>query len=94
MGYMLPSQKVEDTSSDLELERLNIGILGKIFGTGDNASSNIAGFAVMIAGFAILIGIFMAVTSSIFNVTNSSEIWSYMSPIITIALGYLFGRGS
>lgn len=87
MGYAPHIRNVKETSSDLELERLNAGWLGKIFGIGDNASNNIAGFAVII-GF-LLGGIFSCI-----NVTNPFEIWSYITPIITGALGYIFGRGA
>lgn len=81
------SEKVDKISSGLEYERLNAGLLGKIFGMGDNASKNIAGLAVFF-GLALGGGI------SLFNAANPFEIWTYITPIITGALGYLFGRGA
>ena len=85
MAFTSPEQEIP--VSDIKLERLNAGWLGIIFGTADNSSNNIAGICIIIC---LIFGGIM----SIINSTNPYEIWTYLSPIITGALGYIFGRGA
>ena len=58
---------------------LDAGLLGKIFGNSSSAPSNIAGISILILlGFSVYV--------------NQTNIWSTTSPIITLILGYLFGK--
>lgn len=64
---------------------LEAGWLGKIFGADKRASSNIAGLLIallVVSGIALLF-----FNSSI----PALEYWKIISPLITLALGYLFG---
>lgn len=67
---------------------LDAGILGRLFGTGSAAPSNIAGIAVL-----LLLG---AGVATVFMDTKwpASEYWKIAGPIITLILGYLFGKNS
>ena len=69
---------------DLESQRLNAGLLGKFFGIGNTANSNIAGLVIL---FCFVFGALI----TFFRPTIQSEMWKILSPIITLALGYTFG---
>ncbi len=68
-------------------KKLEAGLFGKLFGTGSNASINIAGI--------ILIGLLisMLIVWSV-DAEGSSVFLKTASPIMTLALGYLFGKQS
>ncbi|HQT81157.1 MAG TPA: hypothetical protein PLQ34_03115 [Ferrovaceae bacterium] len=73
-------------SKQLDLES---GILGKIFGGFKNAPSNIAGMCLFLL---LAVGIVVLFVQNL-NMT-ATEYWKYSTSIITLILGYLFGRGS
>jgi hypothetical protein len=81
---------LNDTSQkheiNLEEKRLEAGYFGKIFGTGPNASNNIAGI--------ILIGLLLAIITSSLVGDGSGKFIETVVPIFTLALGYLFGKQS
>lgn len=67
---------------------LDAGLLGKCFGSKANAPSNIAGCLLVVlitSGVAVLF-----VTSNI----PPSEYWKMITPLITMSLGYIFGKSS
>ena len=75
------STKFSDGNSDAIKSKqmdVDIGLLGKLFGNASNAPTNIAGTTI----FALLI-------ATLF-VTDLK--WEQSSPVITLALGYLFGK--
>jgi len=69
---------------------LEAGWLGKIFGSATNAPTNIAGFFVGILTLTIIIVGFVFVPSSI----SAMDFLSFLAPLITLALGYLFGKST
>lgn len=78
-------------SSDVILRQKQIGLeagwLGHVFGTGKNAPIGIAGLVIVLLfvfGLAVLIWPLQM---------SATEYWKLAVPIITLALGYLFGRG-
>jgi len=73
-------------SKQLDLES---GILGKIFGGFKNAPSNIAGLVLFLL---ISTGIVVLFVENL-NMP-AAEYWKYSTSIITLILGYLFGRNS
>lgn len=79
-----------DPSFVLENKRLDLeaGTLGRFFGTGTAAPTSIAGLTVIVmttAGIALMF----------FDTKMpAQEYWKVAAPIITLALGYLFGRRS
>lgn len=71
----------------LEEKKLEAGWFGKVFGTGSNASNNIAGIILLGFLFTILISWFI-------DPLNSKNLIEMVIPVITLTLGYLFGKQS
>ena len=74
----------------MEVKRLEAGWFGSLFGVENAASTNIAGLAVVGGLLTLLI---LGVLSTRENAANGglNEAMKYVAPIITAALGYLFG---
>ncbi len=72
-------------SKEMDLES---GYLGKFFGSPTHSPSNIAGLVVLML---ITTGIFISFFSSSITPT---EYWTIVVPIITLSLGYVFGKQS
>lgn len=77
-----------------ELKNKEIGFLGKFFGSSDNAARNMAitviFFVVLGAtGFSICV-----LFNQSFDKSLISQVWSTIVPIITLALGYIFGKNN
>lgn len=67
---------------------LEAGWLGQYFGTGKNAPLNIAGLLVLLlvgSGIAVL---FLPST------IPADKYWNIIVPLLTLVLGYIFGKGS
>jgi len=88
--YSLPT---EQWQQKMDEKRLDAGLLGKLFGTGASAPNNIAGLAVILglAIGAVISGVVLY--SGTGDTAAATEIWKYITPIVTGALGYLFGKG-
>lgn len=76
---------VELRSKEMDLEH---GHLGKLFGNSRNAPFNIAGCVVLLL---IASGIGMSFFPALIA---PKEYWGIVVPIITLVLGYLFGKNS
>jgi len=66
---------------------LESGWLGKLFGSSKTAPSNIAGLSLLLLlspGIALLFTAGTAMTAG--------DYWKLITPIITLILGYLFGK--
>jgi len=74
-----------DNNTSLEEKKMNLdaGLFGKIFGNSTSAPSNIAGITVL-----LLLGVSIYMTGT----KISTEIWTTTSPMISLILGYLFGK--
>lgn len=67
---------------------LDAGLLGKCFGSKSTAPTNITGIflmSILASGVAVLF-----FNSSI----QAGEYWKIIVPLMTLALGYLFGKGT
>jgi len=86
----LPSDK-EIASQLIQSERqerlLQIGWIGRIVGTKEQAPSNIAGATALIAMLA-LVGVLL------FQSSNLDLATRILPPIITTVLGYIFGKSN
>jgi len=77
------STKFSDNNSDaIKFKQMDIdvGLLGKLFGNSSNAPTNIAGITILVLLFS---------TPFVADLK-----WEQSFPIITLALGYLFGKNS
>ena len=87
------SSNIEPTSigltEKLEEKKLSLdaGMLGKFFGSSRNAPTNIAG---LIAVLLVLTCV-AAWTWPAENIATS-EVWNTFLPVITLILGFLFGK--
>lgn len=74
-------------SETVVLKKMNLdaGWLGKIFGGSENAPTNISG---MVIGLLIAAGV---CTIFVNAKMEPVEYWTKVTPMITLALGYLFG---
>ncbi|HCE2191249.1 TPA: hypothetical protein ACMDXF_004499 [Vibrio parahaemolyticus] len=86
-----PNSSGSATSEDLDVAKLNAGFIGKLFGTGQNGPVNIAGICVVLG---LLTGAIITAGMLFTGKQNSYEIWQYVSPIVTGALGFIFGKGN
>lgn len=89
------SHKIIDATIEENKLDKELGRLGKFFGSGESVRLNITGLLIIIL---ILTGILYTITILCFNLSNNtyaisiSNFWSIITPIITLALGYLFGK--
>lgn len=86
-------EKILDKQQKYDLEKFRIGLgrLGRFFGHEDNSSKNIT-FVILI----VLVVIVSVLTWCFFENNQLSEfvklLWTQLFPIITLSLGYLFGK--
>jgi hypothetical protein len=73
---------IEEMKLDLEA-----GFLGRFFGGKASAPSNIAGLTIL-----ALVVVSICGTVFKFDGLEPSELWKITTPIITLILGYLFGK--
>lgn len=87
----MPAEKLvidqEPNAAFLENKRMSLdaGTLGKFFGTGSMAPTNIAGFVLVL----LLVGGMLAMF--IETKMPAADYWKLAAPIITGALGFIFG---
>ena len=81
--------KVIESETSYREKKLNAGWIGFVFGMGDNAAKNIAGFLVVLS---MVTGITINIIQICRGTELSYECWKVFAPIITGSLGYIFGR--
>jgi hypothetical protein len=94
-GEQGPYRVTEDVPQryyDIEHTRMSLeaGWLGGIFGSKERAPTNIAGFFVAILTLTIIVFGFVFVPSHI----SAMDFLNYLVPLITLVLGYLFGKST
>ena len=72
-------------SKEMDLEA---GWLGRCFGTSNNAPMNIAGLVVVVLLAAGLATMFIQ------SALPAAEYWKIAVPLITLVMGFIFGKGS
>jgi hypothetical protein len=83
-----PKGRVQRSHEDRKLER---GAMGWLFGMGAEKPANIAGFAIVVSFVAAIITVIWMPDADSF--TRKDAVLIFVG-IITLALGFLFGRGS
>lgn len=81
------AQKVLDNQQEKDLRSSEIGWLGKIWGVSSSIPNNVAALVIVVL---LLVGCIM--TYLINDYKDIKDLWAIISPLITLALGYLFGE--
>lgn len=84
------ANKMLDNDREKYKNSIEIGWLGKIWGSPKTSPNNIAGLAIILL---LLFGIGWTTIKSE-NSQSIKDLWSIITPIITLAFGYLFGEKS
>lgn len=76
---------------EIDMRNKDLGWIGFIFGTAENASKNIAALICLI----LIIGS-IVFSCIIYNCRNNNAfietIWQISMPVVTLSLGYIFGK--
>lgn len=83
------ANKMLDNDREKFRNSIEIGWLGKFWGSPKTSPNNIAGFTIVLL---LLLGIGWTTICEDFS--NTKDLWAIITPIITLALGYLFGEKS
>ena len=83
--------KERDQKHEKELLNTNLGVIGRLLGSAEHASKNIT------ASICILLILGVSVISCWVyykkqDIAFIKSMWTSISPIITLSLGYLFGK--
>jgi hypothetical protein len=83
-----PQSKIDKTALKAKEMDLQVGLLGKIFGSSENAPNNICGIVALIL---VIVGSVICIWPTRIEPT---DYLSYMLPVLTSILGYLFGKNA
>ena len=83
-GKTAANRLAQDNQHKLDLKKVELGILGKFFGSSENAPFYVAG--VLSLGFLILISLDLIVSDASSNL-------QILIPGLLAIVGYMFGRG-
>jgi hypothetical protein len=81
-------------NSKLQESLIRAGWLGKFFGTNSRVPVYIAGLAILLL---LLTGIsysFLSLYNGNIPFDNVIKLWGLITPVITLSLGYIFGKGT
>lgn len=83
------ASKVVDAQAASEKVRLERGFIGQLFGSRDHVPNNVAGIIVLFGFIAVCYILMMGG-----NFQDKKDALSLLSGLITLALGFLFGRAT
>jgi len=89
----IASQIIKHTSKHKE-SQLRAGWLGKFFGTNSRVPVYIAGLAILLLLITGIIYTFLSLDNNGPSYENVIKLWGLIAPLITLSLGYIFGKGS
>ncbi len=88
--YQLKLQKAQH-DHEIKLKNKELGIIGRLFGASENASKNITALICL----TLIIGALYA-SFEIYDNTSDNKfierIWQIVIPVVTLSLGYIFGK--
>lgn len=92
-GGVTPQQEADffkraGTEYNLEHNKQNLGLLGKVFGSNSSAPTNIAGITVLLSFALYAVSYFLTSTPELANARTG------LLGLIGTALGYIFGAAS
>lgn len=87
-------------NNELEMQKLKIeekkkerGLIGNLWGAMENSSNNIAGiFIIAILLIGSLYTAYMVIKDVYKTHQQVLDFWNLLTPLLTMALGYIFGR--
>src|SRR4051812_44645357 len=88
------ASKVVDSHVRREERALEMGMVGSLFGSMQEKPGNVAGFAIAVCMLFLII---IFIISYFWPNTNNvpvNELFTLFGGIVTLALGYLFGKSS
>jgi hypothetical protein len=86
------AKQVIENQSEIEKIKIERGILGGIWGIPSNIPNNIAALSIALLMLAGIIYTFINFNTKSENIGCSiKELWSIITPFMTLAIGYLFG---
>ena len=77
-----------NSQSRLDEKRVELGWLGRFFGSSKNSGYNIACVTITLCA---LVGLFCMVWLLVNEKENPYVVWDHLISVITLSLGYLFG---
>jgi|SRR6516162_5701573 len=80
------NMKVMDLDAELRKMKLEAGCIGRVFGIGVNAPVNVAALTLTIV---LAVGVIALCFRN-----NTTEVWKIIAPIITLVVGFVFGKNS
>lgn len=85
---------IKNIENKYELKKLNkeLGWIGQCFGRAENSSKNIT--AVICLSLLIITLVASCILYSSNDEFTMTELWARVFPIITLSLGYLFGKNT
>ena len=89
------SQKIIERTFESNNIDKKLGKLGLFFGLGESVKMNIAGLTIIIllfSGISYTFGILFLDFSANKNVIGILEFWGIITPLITLVLGFIFGK--
>ena len=85
------SKQERDNAHAQEQEKIKLGRIGRWFGTGENASKNITAIiCILLIVGGTVVSLYAYACKDDKEVVG--KIWGTIAPIITLSLGYLFGK--
>ena len=89
-SYDLSKQENENSHLQVQ-EKTKLGFVGRLFGSGENASKNITATICIIL---LLGGAVVSLYAYAYKEDKelAGSVWNVISPIITLSLGYIFGK--
>lgn len=89
------SQMIITKSFEHDFADKELGTLGKFFGSGNSIKMNIAGltiFVLLLSGIGYTISMLACDTKNNPKAIGILEFWGIITPLITLALGFIFGK--
>lgn len=86
------AKQVLDGENELAKERLAQGFLGKFWGSSSSIPNNIAGMLILVLILTCIIYTFATMNTPADKLAFPiKDFWLMVTPLITLAIGYLFG---
>jgi hypothetical protein len=90
------ASKIIENQNELKLRESEKGWIGSLWGSSKNAPNNIAGIVILLLlTFGLVCTSIIVIWYPTKDVSPSiKDLWAVITPIITLGLGYLFGKKS